>query len=148
MQRVQASDIWSKGHRILIVEDDLIMKPVLEEIVFRACAGKSAFIRWAYSKEGADGLLAKAKGEGYSFDLIISDLMLSGEQNGLDLWKQVQFSAKSAFLLISSCKDRQIQQLAKCLEAGLPNCLHKPLDIEKTTKLVRSLLSRPHEGVK
>lgn len=72
--------------RVLIVEDDLEYEPIWQ-IVFQKINPDIRYT-WSTSANEAQQLLDQAHLNGKKWDLIISDIFLSGSRTGLDLWQE------------------------------------------------------------
>jgi DNA-binding NtrC family response regulator len=65
--------------RVLVIEDDPTLQPVLTQILKRAAPRVE--VEWVESAEAAWVLLRKRH-----FDLVIADILLEGHETGLDFW--------------------------------------------------------------
>src|ERR1700757_5248740 len=72
-------------NRVLIVEDDHACETILKQIVRSIDPG--AQIDWAESAETAALQLVQERGKGAPYNLVISDVFLSGKLTGIDLWR-------------------------------------------------------------
>jgi response regulator of citrate/malate metabolism len=91
--------------RVLVVEDDLSLQPVLTKMIRRI--NPSLNIECVTSAEGAlNRLLSNLKAsndEGY--DLIVSDVFLSGHRSGLDLLNACKVAKLKTSVILTSSKD-------------------------------------------
>ncbi len=70
--------------KILVVEDDITFEPYWTAIVERA--DRNAQVFWATSEMEAENMILDAIESGHEFDLVITDIFLSGSRTGIDLW--------------------------------------------------------------
>ncbi len=133
----------SSRKRVLIVEDDLGMKLMLEQIV--RSASPEAIITASDSEEGASRLLEEGASLRDNFDFVIADIFLAGEGTGIDLWRKYRHQ-ETPFVFASVAErtafDRMVATDAGGTEAvfeRLPAFLQKPLDPMECVKVLRSL---------
>ena len=82
-----------------------------------------------------------AQMEGTPFDLVVSDIFLSGSLTGIDLWQRFNHQLNGNFLLISSIDPMKLQKHLAGL--GAPIYIQKPLNVHETIETVYGLLQRP-----
>lgn len=124
--------------RVLIVEDDTTQEPIWDYIIERA-SGR-ARLSWATSAVEADAMIAEAADEGEDFDLVISDIFLSGALTGIDLWQSQHNHLRGNFLLVSSIDPVRLHKHVRGM--GSPTYIQKPLKIPETIETVYGLLHR------
>lgn len=124
--------------RILIVEDDMTQEPFWDYIIERAA--EKAIVSWATSVAEADEMIYVAQMEETHFDLIVSDIFLSGSLTGIDLWQRFNYQLNGNFLLVSSIDPMKLQKLLAGL--GAPIYIQKPLNVHETIETVYGLLQR------
>ncbi len=124
--------------RILIVEDDITQEPFWDYIIERAA--QKAIVSWATSVAEADEMILVAQMEGTHFDLVVSDIFLSGSQTGIDLWQRFNHQLNGNFLLVSSIDPMKLQKHLTGL--GSPAYIQKPLNVHETIETVYGLLQR------
>ncbi len=121
--------------RVLIVEDDLALKPFWD-IVLKRCftAWRSD---WAVSGEQAQKLIAKAEESNAPYSLIISDIFLAGSLTGLDLIRTNGQAVK--FLLVSVADDKRVESAVFDVHAAR-TVLKKPLNVPKCERAINELV--------
>jgi DNA-binding NtrC family response regulator len=72
--------------KILVVEDDITQESFWTAIVERA--DRKAELFWATSELEAEAKIMDAIQKGQEFDLVITDIFLSGPKTGIDLWNK------------------------------------------------------------
>ncbi|MGL1934001.1 MAG: response regulator transcription factor [Fibrobacterales bacterium] len=102
--------------KIFIVEDEIAVAKELEEILMRA---EHEVVGIAMSFNAAIKKLSRVKP-----DLILCDINLNGEENGLDLMQVIQEQRGIPFILMSAHTDNEIVHRAS--ELGPVNYLTKP----------------------
>ena len=110
--------------RVLIVEDDITMEPLWKYVIETASSGAS--IKWVTTEEAAEKVIDNRLQMSEEFDLIISDIFLSGSRTGIDLWKRYG-NGTTQFLLMSAVSPTKF---AKLVGDGEPTPLYaqKPLN--------------------
>ena len=131
--------------RILVVEDDLTLKPFWE--VFFGRSLLRFHLDWAVSGEEARRLVADANqpnesGDRGTYDLIVADLFLSGAETGLDLLDSVEVKQSGAsVVLVSAVKADRIRQSYEGLISSRV-ILSKPLKFATCERLMAGPLLR------
>lgn len=123
--------------RVLVVEDDITSQPIWEYIINHA--DKHAHFDWATSAPEAERKIEKAKSEGWKYNLIVSDIFLSGSKTGLDLWQRYQEYVEGKMLLISSIDH---MKMAKFMSGSTssPIYIKKPLILKECIEVVYEML--------
>lgn len=86
--------------RILVVEDDLALKPIWEHILRRQFT--DYHLDWAVSCEEAQKLVSSSIVHESPYSLIVTDLFLSGAGTGLDLVRFLARAVKSSPIILVS----------------------------------------------
>lgn len=126
--------------KILVVEDDITAEPIWEYIIERV--DKRASMVWATSVSEADQIIKAAVADGKPFDLIVSDIFLTGALTGIDLWRQFHLQMPTSIVLMSSIEPMKVQKYFRDL--GEPIYLQKPLNMHETIETLYDLL--PHRS--
>lgn len=108
-------------HKILLIEDNPFFLHAWNAIMSRAV--HSYKLDWAVSEKAAAKLLKEQ-----DYDVIISDIFLSGKKAGLEIWKTVN-PDRGTFIFASSVEEKKFNDYI----AGEDRpylFLKKPLDIE------------------
>ncbi len=116
--------VYHRSAHILIVEDDITMEPIWKYVIERAVPGAS--IKWVTTEEAAEKIIAHRLHTSEEFDLIISDIFLSGSRTGIDLWKRYG-SSNSQFLLMSAVSPTKFAKLVGDAEPS-PLYVQKPIN--------------------
>jgi response regulator of citrate/malate metabolism len=127
-----------KGPRVLVVEDDVTSESLWDQIVHRAFG--EADVAWTTNVSEAALMIKKAVREGRPFDLVISDVFLSGSRTGIDLWIEFHDELVGKFLLVSSVDNLQIVKYLR--DQGSPPYLQKPVDVAAAVSAVFNILTR------
>jgi CheY-like chemotaxis protein len=115
------------GKSVLIAEDD----PLVLDVLVRIC--KELFVDVVVRDSGTEAMRAL---ESHSFDLLITDLRMPGE-NGLALLAESRRRAPARpTLLISGYADEEVVGEAKRLGAEV---LHKPFGANVLRQAIRAL---------
>lgn len=122
--------------RILIVEDDLALKPIWHELF----ADIPAQIVWAVSYEESLKIIEQMQRKKENFDLLITDIFLAGSGTGIELLTSdsVKSSPTKTILISVVDKSEIIHEYGHLLPKT--HILTKPLKIVPSRKLVRSIL--------
>ena len=97
--------------RVLIVEDDRAIYPVLTRMIGRM--NREVFIEFAASAEDGEWMIRSAS---QAFDVIVADISLEGTKTGIDLVNECYFNIKSIPCVLTSANrdlDTRIPFLAK-----------------------------------
>lgn len=116
--------------RILVVDDDPSIRDMLERYL-----GKQGFmVRAAGDSTVMNQLMAV-----YSFDLVVLDLMLAGE-DGLSLAKQIRERSNMPIIILSAMGDVVNRIIG--LEMGADDYLTKPFNLRELLARIKSLMRR------
>lgn len=118
---------------ILVVEDDPDISEVLE--LNLSSAGYSVEVL----ADGAAGLAAAKRG---TYDLLILDVMLPG-QNGFTVCKSLRGEKNNIPILMLTCRDDELDRV-RGLELGADDYLGKPFSLQELLARVKALLRRAH----
>ena len=110
--------------KILIVEDDTTYEPFWTAIVERA--DRAAKVTWATSEPEAERIIQEAVKHGSNFDLIITDIFLSGSRTGIDLCSKFFKMLHGKIIITSSIEFEKYAQFFN-KELIRPMYLQKPL---------------------
>lgn len=124
--------------RVLVVEDDFSMHPMWESIIHSV--DKDAIIRSAHTEEGAEQLIEKQRQLGQDFDLVVSDIFLDGEKNGVDLWRKYG-KKQTLFLFTSVIGKKEFAEMIGDDEDEFPLLLQKPVRSLRSAEVLRTLLN-------
>lgn len=122
---------------VLVVEDDDTLYPILEFLVEEARPGCG--VVWARTSAEAEAWLG-AEPSRARFRLVIADLFIQGEKNGVDLWRKYA-GADRSFLVISASAREKFDALVKGGDA--PLFLRKPLDLGQCFETLKLMLANP-----
>ncbi|MBY0384861.1 hypothetical protein K2X05_06850 [bacterium] len=123
--------------QILIVEDDITSEPLWEHII--QLASPKAYFDWATSESEAEHLIRQSKQRGQLYDLVISDIFLSGSKTGIDLWHNFNDILKGRMILISSIDHHKFVKYCG-EEQNRPVYIKKPLNLSDCIETVYSIL--------
>ena len=134
---------WNKSKdyhrpRILIVEDDMSLKPFWLHLI--ETVDETAEIKWMTTQEGAFHSLKKWNQSGRPYDLVISDVFLSGQKTGVDLWRESE-RINVPFMLTSVISPKRLEKMFSPGEP-MPVLLQKPINIDECKVLIKSFLEK------
>lgn len=122
--------------RVLIVEDDLSLKPVWHELF----SDMPTQVYWAVSYEESIKIIEQMKRRREAFDLIITDIFLAGSGTGIELIAsdQVKDSQAKTILISVADKDEILNEYGHIL----PNAhvMSKPISIRHYKKVIGGML--------
>ncbi len=127
--------------QILVVEDDVTFEPFWQAIVERA--DRNAKVFWATSELEAEDMIAKAFETGQGFDLVITDIFLSGARTGIDLWSKFTKALHGKIIITSAIEYEKFMQYFDKSDAR-PLFLQKPLIPHECVGAIYNSL---HEGL-
>lgn len=123
--------------RVLVVDDDITCQTLWSAILDRITPGNTCDC--VTSGTEADRLLQLAEKNGYKYDLIVSDIFLSGSMTGIDLWEKYKTKFASNFILMSGVESKKITEYFDKLEG--PEFLEKPFNMQVASKIAKKLLN-------
>jgi CheY-like chemotaxis protein len=127
--------------KVLVVEDDLSLKPFWEFLIKKNWP--QAELEWAVSGERASQLL-KSTVRFPPFDLIVSDVFLSGALTGIDIARLAyssEWKHNCEVVLSSACNTKQLRVHMAQLEV-MAKVLTKPYDVNVCVEMIASAIDR------
>jgi DNA-binding NarL/FixJ family response regulator len=120
--------------KILVVDDDDGVKLILRRLI-----GLKLFTTPIEASNGLEGLLKVEKEEP---DLILLDIgmPLRGGVEFLEKLRESKTFATTPVIIISSSNDKEI--VAKLISLGISGYILKPLDYEKTFKIISDVVAK------
>ncbi len=117
------------SHRILVIEDDLVWRPMWEAILRRQFV--DYHLDWALSSEEAKIFVSKSIQHQFEYSFIVVDVMLAGAETGLDfLVFKKRYLPRTPLIVVSSFEEDNIRcRYFKLVEDVI--VLTKPLNIPK-----------------
>ncbi|MBK8201694.1 MAG: response regulator [Bdellovibrionales bacterium] len=125
--------------KILIVEDDFTFEPIWEFIF--SSLGVPVQYKWAISYTEAAKLMIHSLTQEPLFDIVISDIFLSGPESGLDLWKKFAKHFPKTFLLISRSEESKVRKHADHADFA-PTYIRKPLEPESCIQILKEMIEK------
>ncbi len=122
--------------RILIVDDDITSEILWNIIISKI--DENANISWATSFNEAENKIKTAIESNLNFDLIITDIFLSGSNTGVDLWHKYHKQYTEKMILVSAVDPNKLSQHMG-ENGGQPIFLHKPLDFNQCINIIKRL---------
>lgn len=126
--------------RVLIVEDDLEYEPIWK-VVFQKINPEITYT-WSTSAHEAEQLIKEAELDGKKWDLIISDIFLSGSRTGLDLWQDWGEPLENMILVSGVEYSKVLDYIG--LHRAPPVYIQKPFFIEDCIEVVTEYLQGVH----
>jgi DNA-binding NtrC family response regulator len=127
--------------RILLIEDNPFFQTLWESIIGRATA--SAYtIDWANTDFIAEEMLENNK-----YDIIISDIILTGSRTGFDIWKKYD-SKDCCFIFSSSMPIEHFYECLKQFDKKPHHFIPKPLKINDCSKYIANVILKHQRLVK
>lgn len=125
--------------KILIVEDDLSLKPLWEN--FFKYRTQKVNLEWAVSCEEALKMVQKSNREGEPFFLIITDIFLAGSGTGMELLKSREVEKSRARTVLVSVADRD--EILTKFGHMMPQTevISKPIDFRKYAPIINNILN-------
>lgn len=130
---------------ILILEDDYTFKPLWTSVI-KHCL-PYAHIDWVETEEAAERCIKLRRNREQKYDLIISDIFLSGRKTGIDLWTRYA-DTTDHFIFVSSLSREIFDGLVQPTERHYPIYLKKPLRASLCIDVIRKLMDIPTESQK
>jgi len=126
-----SSNATLKGRRVLYVEDKTSANGKLNTMLINL----DLAVTHIHSPQQALELIAKRQTiKGQAFDLVISDLSLSGELSGLQLIRSIRtdlnYSPKQLPVIILSSNPRDGQRVSEAFQAGANYFINRPVSAE------------------
>lgn len=120
--------------KILVVDDDEGVKLILRRLI-----GMKLFTTPIEASNGLEGLL-KVEKEGPDIVLLDVGMPLKGGVEFLEKLRESKTYASTPVIVISSSKDKDT--IAKLISLGISGYLLKPLDYEKTFKMINDIMTK------
>ncbi|HLZ81864.1 MAG TPA: response regulator transcription factor [Ktedonobacteraceae bacterium] len=120
-----------KGKRILVVDDELPIQRILRRNL--SVSGYDVLI-------ADDGEQAIEMARAHQPDLILLDLCLPGEIDGLEVCRQVRLSMQTPIIVLSALTEEK--QKVEALDLGADDYLTKPFSNDELQARVRACLRR------
>ena len=117
------------GYRILVAEDNSLNQKIATYLL---------------SKSGAlvvlvsDGEAAVKQFETNEFDLVLMDIQMPG-MDGIQTTRHIRKELKSNIPIIALSASSYDDEYKECIEAGMNDCIVKPIDIEKLSAIIKTL---------
>lgn len=125
--------IKEKGARILIVDDDMLIRDLLKEVLTK----KQPY----FVEEAANGIEACIKLGTYKPDLLILDMFMP-EMDGLEVCRNIKTNPDlSNIKIIISTGYPNHSKLKQAAELGFTNIFYKPFNLEDFLKEVKNVLA-------
>lgn len=125
---------------VLVVEDDLTLRPVLEKLLYRINPG--LVVHWSHSAEeflGEEGKHALPPWPKY--DLVLTDIYMPGTSSGFDIWKHFSKRAPHTPLVMMSGLSQEEFFRAMGTLSEVPPYLAKPLKFADIRATLAPLLA-------
>ncbi|MEX2600622.1 MAG: response regulator [Balneolaceae bacterium] len=116
---------------VLIVEDDLILNLLYESYMDK--------LRFATKGELVQGINAIEMVRELNPDLILMDIALEGDLDGIDTMKEIRSFSDVPVIYVTGNSDQKHRQRAK--EVGYIEYLIKPIDFEDLKEAVHKLFN-------
>ena len=125
--------IKEKGARILIVDDDMLIRDLLKEVLTK----KQPY----FVEEAANGIEACIKLGTYKPDLLILDMFMP-EMDGLEVCRNIKTNPDlSNIKVIISTGHPNHSKLKQAAELGFTNIFYKPFNLEDFLKEIKNVLT-------
>lgn len=125
--------------RILVVEDDLALKPLWEN--FFRYRTQQVNLEWAVSCEQAMKMVQKANAAQDPYYLIIADIFLAGSGTGMELLKSKDVETSNARTVLVSAADRDEILLKFGHMIPKTEVISKPIDFRKYEPIINNILN-------
>ncbi len=126
--------------QVLIVEDNAILRHVLENIVREWGCG-------TLSAASGEEALALASGNDWRFDAVVSDYRLGAGLNGVEAAREIARRSGRAFPTLILTGDTGKERIAEIAASGF-ELLHKPVNADELRRKLARLLSLEATGRK
>ena len=130
---IEESGKAGRGGLILVVDDDPGTCVTLQNILAR----NGHIVGIASTGEEAVAMVREK-----TYDVLFIDMKLP-TINGLEVYLRIkEVSPEVTAVLMTAYRQEMAQQVEQALDEGVYACLHKPLDMDKTLKLLEEILRR------
>jgi len=124
---------------ILVVDDDAELRKATTGY-FRSIGYKVAGAR--NGNEAVDLIRNAAQGQGQPIDIVVLDMIMADDFDGLDTYKAIlQFNPRQKAIIVSGFTITE--RIKNAMQIGVGQCLLKPYDPEELAKAVRIELDKP-----
>lgn len=124
-----------KGKRILVVDDELPIQRILRRNL--SASGYDVLV-------ADDGEQAVEMARAHQPDLILLDLCLPGELDGLEVCRQVRLTMRTPIIVLSALTEEK--QKVEALDLGADDYLTKPFSNDELQARVRACLRRANSS--
>lgn len=130
------SKLDGSGRKILVIDDDLAIRVLLQAVL------KRMRFEVELAEDGAAGLEKVRRGEG-SYDLILLDLMMP-RLNGYEFIERVhsEFPDNHTHIIVFTAAGKR--GVEKIPDGAVCNSILKPFDLEKFIEMIRECLNGSH----
>ena len=125
--------------KILIVEDNPDWEVIWRLII--DVFAEAAEIVWATSVVEAERLVGQIETEGIKFDIIISDIFLSGSFTGFDFYNHLDPRYRERFLFVSSAQSDKVRAILSADNEKI-RVLQKPFGIKQAVEELRGIIKK------
>lgn len=126
-----------KHASVLLVEDDGSQEVLWQHILSRV--GLKGHFDWVENEYEAEELIRRSIHDRHPYDLVVSDIYLPDQFNGIDLWLKFHSELHGRMILTSSINVFEFTYLFP-KNQPLPLYLQKPLNIEDCIEAVHGVL--------
>lgn len=124
-----------RGAKVLIVEDEIILAKVIEidlaDLGYKICGVVSS------------GERALERVEEEKPDIVLMDINLNGEMDGIDAAKQIKSRSGIPIVFMTGYEDEETMERANCVEHS--GYLIKPVEPEDLQSVINEALQRQKE---
>jgi two-component system, response regulator PdtaR len=117
-------------HKILVVEDELVLQLMLEHMLIK--------MGFTHIEKTTKGKTAIKKGIEGDFDLILMDIMLQDEIDGIEAYRQISVKKKVPVIYITGNTDPRNKERAQ--QYGYYDYIGKPITFSYLKTAIRKLL--------
>ncbi len=137
-QKAERTDIDLSGIRILLVEDNALNREIASMLL------KDAGVTVTEAQDGLEAVNLFVSEDAGTFDLILMDLMMP-VMDGYEALKKIRASGKAdakSVPIVAMTANAFVEDVQKCMEAGMNGHLSKPIELEKLMDLLVSLVEK------
>lgn len=122
--------------KVLVVEDDISFEPLWRQVFHKV--DPEIEYSWCTTANEAQKILENTFREGECWDLIITDIFLTGSRTGLDLWQGCGEPAEN-MIIVSSVEYSKVLDYVGPTSTP-PIYLKKPLKISECVSAIQELI--------